>query len=125
MTHLAVQQHPLKPDYELLDFGGGRKLERFGSLVLNRPSPAAEPYRISDPRQWRAADYRYDRQNGTTGCWSPKVELSAPWLIRLPHFVLRLSATKFGHIGLFPEQQENWTWIYRQVQRARRPLRVP
>ena len=29
-------------DYELLDFGECRKLERFGEVVLNRPSPAAE-----------------------------------------------------------------------------------
>ena len=28
--------------YELLDFGDGRKLERFGEVVVDRPCPAAE-----------------------------------------------------------------------------------
>ena len=30
------------PDYELLDFGEGRKLERFGEWVLDRPCPSGE-----------------------------------------------------------------------------------
>ena len=28
--------------YQLLDFGDGRRLERFGEVVLDRPCPAAE-----------------------------------------------------------------------------------
>ena len=28
-------------EYEVLDLGGGRRLERFGSLVVDRPYPAA------------------------------------------------------------------------------------
>ncbi|MGA7799646.1 MAG: hypothetical protein WCC36_02450, partial [Gammaproteobacteria bacterium] len=53
-------------DYELLDFGRGRKLERFGEVVLSRPDPRAkgEPalpdwqadwiYGGAGDRQWRA-----------------------------------------------------------------------
>ena len=29
------------PDYALLDSGGGRKLERFGPIVVDRPEPQA------------------------------------------------------------------------------------
>jgi len=28
-------------DYSLLDFGEGRKLERFGNIIVDRPSPQA------------------------------------------------------------------------------------
>ena len=37
-------------EYALLDFGDGRRLERFGEIMLNRPCPAArhssEPFPI-------------------------------------------------------------------------------
>ena len=36
-------------DYQLLDFGGGRRLERFGQIMLDRPCPAAEPFERADP----------------------------------------------------------------------------
>jgi len=34
--------------YELVDFGAGRKLERFGTELLDRPSPAAVGIAIAD-----------------------------------------------------------------------------
>ncbi len=43
------------PDYELLDFGEGRRLERFGSLVLDRACPAAEGLVKAQPKAWREA----------------------------------------------------------------------
>ena len=36
-----------------------------------------------------------------------------PW----PHD-LELKRTDFGHVGLFPEQAENWDWIAEQVGRS-------
>ena len=45
--------------YALLDFGDGRKLERFGQVVLDRASPAA----IGTDRaesDWSGADLRLD-----------------------------------------------------------------
>ena len=33
---------------------------------------------------------------------------------------LELKRTDFGHVGLFPEQAENWDWIAEQVRRVRR-----
>ena len=48
-------------DYELLDCGGGEKLERWGDQILVRPDPQAiwDTPR-TDPR-WRTADGRYSR----------------------------------------------------------------
>jgi 23S rRNA (cytosine1962-C5)-methyltransferase len=48
-------------DYELLDFGDGRKLERFGSHVLDRPSPAAQAASKRFPDIWTKAIARYER----------------------------------------------------------------
>lgn len=129
--------------YELIDFGDGRKLERFGSLVLDRPCPAADGIEPADPPAWRQAIASY-RKRGNSGEWQSKaadferlldVDLAsesandgsteetasgagANWAIqhRQTRFLLR--PTAFGHVGVFPEQAANWLWIARQVKRC-------
>ncbi len=100
--------------YQLLDFGGGRKLERFGPYVLDRPSPAAEQASRRFPRLWLAADARYVRGDNRTGEWS-KAKAIEPWQASVGPLVLELKLTEFGHLGLFPEQADNWQWIDAQV----------
>ena len=55
---------PSSTSYELLDFGRGRKLERFGEVLLDRPSPAAEEAAVQSPALWNAAHARFDRAGG-------------------------------------------------------------
>jgi 23S rRNA (cytosine1962-C5)-methyltransferase len=55
------------PDYALLDFGAGRRLERFGPQVLDRPAPAVGAIRPADPGAWSGATVRFERVRGTTG----------------------------------------------------------
>src|SRR6185369_8769269 len=50
----------------LLDAGDGRRLERFGARVLDRPHPGAGEGRRA-PGRWRTADLRFDRPSGWTG----------------------------------------------------------
>jgi 23S rRNA (cytosine1962-C5)-methyltransferase len=131
-------------DYELLDFGDGRKLERFGSVILDRPSPAAEGVAKAHPETWREATARYDRTYGDQGEWTPKKAVLQKWNICFAQdeqkgrdlsqrrhgstITLQLQASPFGHVGVFPEQQENWRWIARQVANRQaiwqRPVRV-
>jgi 23S rRNA (cytosine1962-C5)-methyltransferase len=106
----------LSSEYELLDFGAGRKLERFGSVVLDRPSPAAIAERIQSPQLWPAANARFElidsNQPGTSrGKWMVCERVPASWNIShgKSHFELKL--TDFGHVGVFPEQAANWDWI--------------
>ncbi|MBI1904538.1 MAG: class I SAM-dependent methyltransferase [Planctomycetia bacterium] len=99
--------------YELLDFGAGRKLERFGALVLDRPSPGAE----GPANKW-AFDGRFERRDDNTAAWQLRAGFPAAWTIRHGAAALELRATPFGHVGVFPEQAENWDWIGRQVAAA-------
>lgn len=96
-------------DYELLDFGAGRKLERFGRYVLDRCSPAAE---ASEPRNhhwlW---DVKLDEKGGIV---AGRLD-EHPWLMELCGIKFQLKLTPFGHVGLFPEQQTNWDWLRSQV----------
>ena len=55
------------PDqYSLLDFGQGRRLERFGPLVLDRPCPAVEGVPCGDGGRWLEAVARFAGR-GTAG----------------------------------------------------------
>lgn len=120
--------------YQLLDFGHGRKLERFEQLVLDRPCPAADDFDMATPAAWRAAAARYERDaidhrsvqrsEAERGVWKPADATASTWTIEHVPFRLELRATEFGHLGVFPEQADNWDWIARQVQRAGRPLKV-
>lgn len=113
-------------EYELLDFGQGRKLERFGAVVLDRPSPAADAI-ARESSDWPQADARFERTGGELGIWQsldPKRPLPTRWTIRHRPIVLELKLTPFGHLGVFPEQAANWDWITQQVATQRRPLKV-
>ncbi|HEV3339375.1 MAG TPA: class I SAM-dependent methyltransferase [Pirellulales bacterium] len=115
-------------DHQLVDFGQGRKLERFGAYLLDRPSPAAEGQDKADPQAWRLATARYDRISGEQGVWRPVAaeELLLPerWTVRHGPVSLELKPTDFGHLGVFPEQAANWDWIAAQIARAGRRLKV-
>ncbi len=45
--------------YQLLDFGQGRKLEAFSGVVIDRPCPAADSVSKSAPEIWKSASLSY------------------------------------------------------------------
>ena len=99
--------------YKLLDFGDRRKLERFGNFLIDRPSPAAESVKKNNPKLWKTANYRFEIESGHQGHWFSEIEekVSAMWLWKCLSGTFQLKLTPFGHIGIFPEQIENWKWI--------------
>ncbi len=112
------------PDYELIDFGDSRKLERFGAWVLDRPCPAA-----AGPKQeqaaWRQATARFDGDRAADGVWSSAADQwqSAEIAIQAPvtdtgGFQLQLAPLPSGQVGAFPEQLGCWRWIAEQVKRG-------
>ncbi len=93
-------------DYELLDSGEGRKLERFGSIILDRPDPQAL-WKKSNKEVWVQAQAQF--------LWAEKgerwkVEKGVPenWNISWEHMTLELSFKGFKHIGVFPEHAHQW-----------------
>ena len=105
-------------DYQLLDFGDGRRLERFGPVVLDRPCPAAESMRPAAPGLWSSADARFERIEGEQGRWTLRADPPQPWTVAHGRMTLELKRTDFGHVGLFPEQAENWDWIAERIRRG-------
>lgn len=100
-------------DYELVDTGEGEKLERFGPYVLRRPDPQALWERGQSIVVWDTCDAWYERK-GEKGEWHFNKELPKEWEIAYGGFAFLIRPTSFKHVGLFPEQAENWEWIARQ-----------
>ena len=98
----------MNDQYELLDSGNGKKLERYGDLILDRPCAQAvwEP---QDPSLWSKATARFDRVGGLN--WEGRGKVSKPWNVEIAGVTMKLSATDFGHIGAFPETRALWKWI--------------
>ena len=111
-------------DYSLLDFGQGRKLERFGPFTLDRPAPAAAGKRRARPELWESAHARYERESDKRGVWEGIKNLPPTWTVAHGRATFELKPNEFGHVGLFAEQAENWDWISRQMARANRPPKV-
>ena len=110
-------------DYELLDSGDGRKLERFGAYVLARPCSQAL-WRPSLPEaDWRRADASFDRTDGNR--WHGRANLPKEWRIATAGITFKLGGTDFGHLGIFPEQRAQWRWIRETVAAAKASGRAP
>jgi 23S rRNA (cytosine1962-C5)-methyltransferase len=110
--------------YALIDFGAGRKLERFGEIVLDRPSPAAAGVRACNEAAWQTAAARFVARNnpvqggcGQRGRWERRADTPDRWTIEYKSLCFELRLTEFGHVGVFPEQAGNWDWIAEQVSR--------
>ena len=132
MTHTSEYQlvdAGLWHDYELIDSGDFEKLERFGKYIIRRPEPQAVWKKSLDAAEWNHADAFFlldvQNSNGEKGRWTRKRSMPDEWTIGYEHddmnisFVLKFNT--FKHIGVFPEQADNWNFIYDNVKRIASP----
>ena len=106
----------MNDDYELLDSGDGRKLERFGKYVLARPCSQAMWRPAKGAADWSKADASFDREDGNN--WHGRANLPKEWQIETAGVRFKLGGTDFGHLGIFPEQRAQWKWIREIVRRS-------
>jgi len=107
-------------EYDLLDSGDGRRLERFGRFVFDRPDPGAI-WPKGSPRIWTKADAYYDNESKR---WQSLPKLPESWTIRYHDLVIKVRPTPFKHLGVFPEQLVNWEFIEQKIKEARREVKI-
>ena len=96
-------------DYALLDFGAGRKLERFGDIVIDRPAPHAN----NKPQQtdWKP-DWIYSGTRVTDGEWQSQREgLPTDWQVNMSGQDMHCRLGKGGQVGIYPEHAACWHWV--------------
>jgi len=105
--------------YQLLDCGGGKKLEKMGKYILVRPAPQAiwEPF---DASLWINIDSEFDRITGEKGIWRARnvpdgikrrvmgTGVDEQWEIENDRGTqFAVEPNQFGNVGVF---SEHWTY---------------
>ncbi|KAF0093968.1 MAG: SAM-dependent methyltransferase [Puniceicoccaceae bacterium 5H] len=107
------------PDYQLLDSGRGRKLERFGDVILIRPEPKAWWRPATGDEQWGRAQAAF-QDNGKWKFLRKKLDPS--WKVAVCGNTLEVRLTDMSkHVGLFPEQEPHWSWLQERLQGRKEP----
>jgi 23S rRNA (cytosine1962-C5)-methyltransferase len=96
--------------WELVDSGGGRKLERFGARLLDRPCPQAI-WPIGSPARWASAVAGFQRGEGGQGEWTTERGLEDSWQAAWGSLRFEVRLTGFGNVGVFPEHTAHWPWM--------------
>ncbi|TSC78874.1 MAG: 23S rRNA (cytosine1962-C5)-methyltransferase [Parcubacteria group bacterium Gr01-1014_33] len=110
-------------DYALLDSGNGKKLERFGAYTFARPEAQALWRPKMSLREWQNADgiFTASSEEGN-GKWELKTRVPARWEMGYGKLRFFARATRFRHLGVFPEQAVHWNWIFYLVAKEKRPI---
>jgi len=107
----VIDQHSLAANYELLDFGDGRILERFAGYCVDRPAPVAANHKPAMPSAWQQAAARFERRNDGGGTWQIRQPPPDPWRLAHGRLLLELGLTPAGQVGVFAEQIPQWRWL--------------
>lgn len=101
-------------DPALVDFGidaagTGRRLERLGSVLVDRPLPQTGDRRRL-PHLWETAGVVYRADS-----WEHRHPVPDPWQVVVPMattpLVLEVHPAPSGQLGVFLEQASQWRWL--------------
>ena len=107
------------PDLELIDCGDGRRLERFGRVIVDRPAPGA-----TMPRRLAEADWSRPAMQWARGAWI-RGSAADPWPVCAGSLVLECRPAAGGQVGVFPEHVATWEWLDVAVRAAAAKLERP
>lgn len=102
--------------YQLLDSGNGKKLERFGRYVFSRPAAQAVWNPLLPEKTWNKADGTYSRK----GAFRWETNVQGEWTATVAGIAFKLALTDFGHVGIFPEQKQQWEWLQERIAEAKK-----
>ncbi len=107
-------------DYELIDSGDGKRLERFGKYIISKPDPQAiwKPNLNTDV--WQKADAIYLDEEKK---WNQNT-LPDKWELGYKDIKFFAKLTPFKHTGVFPEQILNWEYMENTIKNANREVNV-
>ena len=100
--------------YDLIDFGNGRKLERFGDVVVDRPAPQA----TGKPAfaQWQAAWVYAGKQVGEGEWQKGALDQAEQWTTTIDGQLMHCRLGKGGQVGIYPEHVACWRWVRERLE---------
>ena len=98
-------------DYELLDFGEGRILERYGDRVIDRPARLAKTPRSTS---WDA-DWVYSTHAAVSSWHALRTSTEPEWQLEVEGQTLWVRLYDHGDLGLRPEYLACAQWIEKRL----------
>ena len=121
---LTLATSPHWEDYDLLDSGNRRRLERFGKYTLSRPDPQAIWSPSLSDDEWKQCDAYYKQEREGKGYWIFNTNLPDKWVIAYKKLRFYARTTPFKHTGIFPEQAIHWDWIGERINARAQPTNI-
>jgi 23S rRNA (cytosine1962-C5)-methyltransferase len=116
---------PVWTEYELLDSGEEKKLERFGEFTLIRPESQAGWRAALPVQRWEAADGEFVRApSGQRGEWKFRKPIPAAWVMQRKNLKFWVQPAPSGHVGVFPDQACHWDWVEEVTKRSTKPVKA-
>lgn len=103
-------------NYEFLDCGNQRRLERIDGVLVSRPAPAATHRPALPGALWSQAGVSFEKGSGWTG------EAPEGWHADIDGVCLGLRLASGGQIGIFPEHARPAEKILELVSRQFEPV---
>ncbi|MEK9182499.1 MAG: class I SAM-dependent methyltransferase [Patescibacteria group bacterium] len=116
-------------DYELLDTGGGEKLERFGPYIFVRPYEDAVWKKTLSEKEWAKADGKFfSSLTGAKPGWKFNMskrhfDMKEKWEMEYRGIKFLATPTLFRHLGFFPEQASHWEFIENKIKNSGRKIK--
>jgi 23S rRNA (cytosine1962-C5)-methyltransferase len=110
-------------DYALLDSGEGRKLERYGAIVVDRPDPQAFWPKSLPAQIWQSAHAAFagGEESDESGRWRRDKPIPETWPMQWDGIRLHARLANFRHLGVFPEHSVHWKWGQDAIQGVDKP----
>ena len=97
-------------DWALIDCGNGRKLERYGDVLVVRPEPQAMWPPSRDDWDPDASFVPGSDEEGG-GRWVEHRPVPRQWELSRGGIRFGASLTPFRHLGFFPDMAPQWDWM--------------
>lgn len=120
LAHMKLFSTKGWQDYELIDSGNGKRLERFGKYIISKPDPQAIWKKNLSAEDWQKADAVYLDEEKK---WNQN-KLPEKWELGYKDIKFFAKLTSFKHTGVFPEQILNWEYMENAIKNADREVNV-
>lgn len=104
--------------YELVDSGEGRRLEKWGEYLLDRPDPQIIWKKSLADTEWQKSDAIFKRISEDKGIWEVKTKIPEKWELTYEGVKFWAKLSPFKHTGIFPEQSSQWDYVYNQINQS-------
>lgn len=110
-------------EYKLVDSGNGRRLERFGAFLIDRPDPQIIWEKGLPKEEWDKANARFsDKWNNPLSQYVTRIP--EKWQMEHEDIKFWLKLTPFKHTGVFPEQSSQWEYLEQKIKEEKHQINV-